>query len=207
MGGSMALIYAALHPERVKNLVLWATPIDFEKGGKLTLWSRRDAFDADAFVDAVGNAAPEQLQPAFDMLIPTWRLRQWTTFSRYGHLPVFVKQFVALARWTADNVEVPAEVFRVVARDLYQDNKLLKGGLRLGGREVRLDAIKASTLNLAAAKDHIVVPACAHQLAGRLGTTDVEEKAYPVGHLGLAMGPEALTVIWPHMMTWLASRS
>lgn len=207
MGGSMALIYAALYPDLVKNLLLWATPVDFEQGGKLTLWAKRDAFDADGFVNAVGNAAPEHLQPAFDMLIPTWRLRQWTTFSRYGHLPMFVKQFVALSTWTADNVEVPAEVFRVVARDLYQGNKLLKGGLMLGGREVRLGAITASTLNLASAKDHIVVPGCAHQLKGRLGTTDVDEIAYPVGHLGLAMGPEALTVIWPNMMSWLAARS
>ncbi len=207
MGGTMALVYAALYPSLVKNLILWATPVDFEQGGKLTLWSKRDAFDVDSFIESVGNAAPEHMQPAFDMLIPSWRLRQWTTFSRYGHLPIFVKQFVALSKWTADNVEVPAEVFRVVARDLYQDNRLLKGGLMVGGREVKLGAITAATLNLASAKDHIVVPSCAHQLKGRLGTADVEELAYPVGHLGLAMGPEALTVIWPNMMAWLAARS
>ena len=207
MGGTMALIYAARFPELVRNLVLLATPIDFEHGGKLKLWSEARAFDVDAFLDGRGNAPPEALQPAFDMLIPTWRLRNWTTFMSYGHMPMFVKQFTAILQWTTDNVEVPAEVFRVVARDLYQENRLVRGGMMLGGREVRLADVKASIYNAASKADHIVVPPCAHALNGRVASKDLTEIAFPCGHLGLSIGAEAHTVVWPAISTWLAERS
>lgn len=207
MGGTLALLYAALHPEKIRNLILLATPVDFSHGGKLRKWASRDSFDVQAFVDGVGNAPPSILQPAYGMLIPTWRARHWTTFFQMGHDPAFVKQFVAISKWTEDNVDLPADVFRLFARDLYQENRLVEGGLRIGGREVRLSSIRAPIFNAASARDHIVTPACAFKLKELVGSDEVEQVAFKSGHIGLSMGPQAHAVVWPTITRWLEARS
>jgi polyhydroxyalkanoate synthase len=207
MGGTLSLVYAALHPETVRNLLLLATPVDCSHAGKLALWADAKGFDVEAFVDGYGNATPEVLQPAFNLLIPTWRARHWSTFFRFGHLPVFVKNFVAVSRWTQDNVEIPAQVFKLWTRDLFQENRLINGGLRLGGREVALSDVRAAILNVAAEQDHLSPPASAHVLQGRVGSQDVQEVAWACGHLGLTLGPEAATQVWPAIIKWLGSRS
>src|SRR5438876_2312937 len=56
MGGAMSAMFTALHPERVRNLMLMASPIDFASDdGLLNLWTRRENFDVDKFIDAFGN--------------------------------------------------------------------------------------------------------------------------------------------------------
>src|SRR5437867_9295226 len=53
MGGTMTAMFAALHPERIQNLILLAAPIDFATNDSLlNVWSRPENFDVDKFVDA-----------------------------------------------------------------------------------------------------------------------------------------------------------
>src|SRR6516165_5909368 len=50
MGGTMSVMFAALHPNRLKNLILLAAPIDFDtRDGLLNLWTRPENFDVDRF--------------------------------------------------------------------------------------------------------------------------------------------------------------
>src|SRR5690349_24824322 len=71
MGGTMSAMFTALHPDRVKNLILLAAPIDFAtRDGLLGLWTRPENFDVDKFVDAFGNCPPEFLQSTFLLLRP-----------------------------------------------------------------------------------------------------------------------------------------
>ncbi len=77
MGGTMSAMFTALHPDRVKNLILLAAPIDFaDNNGLLALWSRPEYFDVDKFVDAFGNCPPEFLQ------VPSSSCARWATCSR-----------------------------------------------------------------------------------------------------------------------------
>ena len=63
-GGVFSLCYAALYPERVKNLILTITPVDFHQDqaegrlnhGLLNLWTRgMSAEDIDRLIEANGN--------------------------------------------------------------------------------------------------------------------------------------------------------
>ncbi|HNQ02226.1 MAG TPA: alpha/beta fold hydrolase, partial [Syntrophales bacterium] len=52
-GGTMSVIYAALHPEKVKNLVLTVTPTNFDHdAGLLNVWAR--SLDPDKLVASYG---------------------------------------------------------------------------------------------------------------------------------------------------------
>lgn len=53
-GGTFSVIYAALYPEKVKNLVTMVTPVNFDtKDDLLYFWAKY--FDVDSMVDAFGN--------------------------------------------------------------------------------------------------------------------------------------------------------
>ena len=50
-GGTMSVMYAALHPEKIKNLVLTVTPTNFDHdAGLLNVWAR--SLDPDKLVDS-----------------------------------------------------------------------------------------------------------------------------------------------------------
>lgn len=65
MSGVLALIRAALDKERVRNLVLLATPVDFHKAGVLAAWTNKEYFDVDRFVGTLGNVPAEMIQWSF----------------------------------------------------------------------------------------------------------------------------------------------
>jgi polyhydroxyalkanoate synthase subunit PhaC len=63
-GGDLALMYAALHPEKVKNLITIATPGDFDLDNSLlSVWTR--SMKEDYVLDAFGNLPGTLLNAAF----------------------------------------------------------------------------------------------------------------------------------------------
>jgi polyhydroxyalkanoate synthase len=92
-------------------------------------------------------------------------------------------------------------------RDFYQDNKLVTGELRYGGRAVRLETITCPLLAVGAVQDYIAPPACVRALLEVVGSRDKEYKELPGGHISLIAGRGALRQCWPHVSRWLAARS
>ena len=68
-GGNLALMYSALHPEKVKNLITIATPGDFDLDNSLlSLWAR--SMKEDSVLDAFGNVPGMLLNSAFNLRRP-----------------------------------------------------------------------------------------------------------------------------------------
>jgi poly[(R)-3-hydroxyalkanoate] polymerase subunit PhaC len=68
-GGDLALMYAALHPEKVKNLVTIATPGDFDLDNSLlSVWTR--SVKEDYLLEAFGNVPGMLLNAAFNLRRP-----------------------------------------------------------------------------------------------------------------------------------------
>ena len=77
-GGTFSLCYTALHPARVKNLIVMVTPVDFQIStallnmqGGCTLGA--EAVDINLMVNALGNIPGDYLNLEFLMLKP-WQL-------------------------------------------------------------------------------------------------------------------------------------
>ncbi|HEU4822850.1 MAG TPA: alpha/beta fold hydrolase [Nitrososphaeraceae archaeon] len=63
-GGDLALMYASIHPEKVKNLVTIATPGDFDLDNSLlAVWTK--AMKKDLLLDTFGNLPGVLLNAAF----------------------------------------------------------------------------------------------------------------------------------------------
>lgn len=110
-------------------------------------------------------------------------------------------------KWAKDYIPFPGECMRQVTKELSWGNKLVKDELELGGRPVRLGAIKRPFLHVCARFDHIVPYDCAAPLVEMVGSQDKEESVLDGGHVSLVAGRNALTRLWPRMSDWLKARS
>jgi polyhydroxyalkanoate synthase len=197
VGGILSTIYGALHPERMVSMINLATPVDFHRGGTLALWMDRRYMDVDLLVDALGNVPWPLMQVPFHLLKPTAQATKLVYAADRLWDERFLDSFLALETWANDNVSFPGECYRRYIRDLYQDNLLVQGKLRIGGRRVDLGRIACPLLSVAAHEDHIVPLESARAISAAVAHT--EEVLVDGGHIGAVVGYRASKTLWPRM--------
>lgn len=202
-GGVFSLCFAALHPDKVARLVTTVTPVDFHtRHDLLSHLARR--IDIDRWVDGGGNVPGECLNWLFAIINPgrcagrKYRER----LSRLGDQGQ-LETFLRMERWIADSPPQAGAACRQFVKDFYQQNKLVKGQVRIGGRRVDLENIAAPVLNVYAQQDHIVPPDAAKALAGCLGDVAYEELALPGGHIGIYVGAASQGPLPAAISDWL----
>lgn len=160
-------------------------------------------------VDVYGNIPANLIKASFRMLKLASEFSPVRYISLWQNLENdrFIEQFRAFDRWTIEHIDFPGEVFRQTMKDFVQGNKLIRGGLELGGRSLNLQAITKPFLAIAAEADHIVPLAAASMQTELVGSLDKSFIALPGGHVGLAAGRNARKVLWPRVAEWLNARS
>ena len=91
-------------------------------------------------------------------------------------------------------------------RWFYQENRLVRGTLEIGGRRVELGAVRAPLLNLYALEDHIVPPQACAVLERYVGSRDYSACALATGHIGMYVSRAARTEIPARISAWLQTR-
>ncbi len=205
MGATLASIHAALHPDETAALVNLAGPIDFSKGGLLTELVDPRHFDADSLVCA-GNLPPQLMQAGFVALRPTANLAKLVGWLDRASDPGFREAFEALETWAADNVPFPAAAYATYIRELYQENRLVRGEHRVLGRRVDLSSIRCPVFTVVSERDAICPPPAALALNERCGSKDASIVAVPGGHVGAVVGGKARSVTYPALAKWLLPR-
>ena len=216
-GGVFTACYAALFPEKVRNLALTVTPIDFHGdkrdpqagSGYMNQWARAlSPEDIDDLVDAYGAAPGSLVGFAFLMMNPLSNVTKYT-IDLVDVLDDDTKllNFLRMERWIADRPDHPGEVVRQWFKDLYQANKLIKDELVLGGRKVSLRAITMPVLNIYATGDTIIPVSCSKGVEQYFGTDDYTEVAVPGGHIGTFVGGKAQKILAPTLAEWFKARS
>jgi polyhydroxyalkanoate synthase len=216
-GGVFTACYAALFPQKVRNLAFTVTPIDFHGdkrdpqtgSGYMNQWARAlSSEDIDALVDVYGSAPGSLVGFAFLMMNPLSNVTKYT-IDLVDVLDDDTKllNFLRMERWIADRPDHPGEVMRQWFKDLYQDNKLIKDELVLGGRKVSLRAITMPVLNIYATGDTIIPVSCSKDVQQYFGTDDYTEVAVPGGHIGTFVGGKAQKILAPTLAEWFKARS
>lgn len=201
-GGTMSLCYTALHPERVANLVTMITPVDFRTPDNL-LSSWAQGLDVDRIAGA-GNV-PGALLNALFLALKPFRLMHQKYFHALdlAYDPAQLETFVRMERWIFDSPDHPAEVFRAFARDLFQQNRLVRGTFEVGGRRVDLRAITQPLLNVYGTKDHLVPPSASIPLGRLVGSRDYTALELDTGHIGMYVSRAAQSLP-ASIAAWLA---
>lgn len=207
MSGTLGVIYAALQPAAIANLLCFATPIDFAHMELFRTWAYPKHFDVDRLVAALSIIPPEITLGAFDLLRPANRtagvLNLWTNLWNDD----FVKSYRMFDRWAAETLPMPGEYFRQIVKKLLWENQLFHGKLEVGGSRVDLSAVTAPVLSIVAQHDHVVTHAAARPLVELVASAEREEIVSKGGHVSVVAGPSALRRLWPGIDEWLGKRS
>jgi len=205
-GGTFSAIYSALHPEKVKNLITMVAPIDFATNDSLLyVWGK--AMDVDLLIDTYGIVPGDLMNQSFQMLQPFT-----LTFQKYLNMvdtmadSETLAAFLRMESWIFDSPDQPGEVLRQNAKDLFQENKLVKGEFEIGGQRVDLKQISMPVLCIYADYDTLVPPVSSKKLLEYVGTRDKQELSYPVGHVGMFVSGKTQSTLAPRISEWLNQR-
>lgn len=205
MGGTLAAMYTALHPERVENLLLLGTPLHFRSAQLLYKWGTDPKmFRPDSIVEGWGMAPPWAFD-GYTLLTIESKLRRLA--SLYDNLDdqEFLDSYIAMEQWVNDNIPMAGSAFVEFCQGCFHENKLIEGRLEVGGRTVDLSSIKCPVLIIAGTSDHLVPP---ETTAAEKGPFPNQEAIlFPSGHIGLSVSRSSHKKLWPQVTAWLGPKS
>ena len=164
------------------------TPVDFHAGQSvISRWAGRggetgepSGVNVDRAVDALGIIPGDVLNIGFLMREPFG-----LNLGKYlGLLDLFdneykLHNFLRVEKWSFDSPDQAGEAFRQFIKDCYQQNKLIKGEMEIGGQRVDLRRVTMPVLNLHAQYDDLVPPESVEALGVSGGYRGLYDSLFP----------------------------
>jgi polyhydroxyalkanoate synthase len=210
LGGTLAAIFASLHPERVHGLVELEGPIEFGEGMIEALvaavpetLARMES--ADTVPGTLLDVASVQADPL------GFGAEPWLDLLASSPDPERRRLHLQVRRWTLDETPMAAALLDEVANRLYRDNQFAEGRLEVGGRLATPGAITAPVLGVLDPNSRIVPPSSIEAYRGRTRSSGVTLATYTgesgvvMQHVGVLVGRNAHRTLWPQIATWLQS--
>lgn len=206
MGGTFSVMFSALHPEKVLNLITTVTPTRFDiDTGLLNLWMRK--VPVDQLINTFGNIPGDMLNLGFLMLNPArLMIDKYVGFYELLDDKQFVENFIRMEKWIFDSPDVPGETFREFIKDCFQDNLLIQNKMVVGGKRVDLKKLTMPLLNIYGKFDHLVPPEACEQLTKKVGSKDTEDLCLNTGHIGIYVSSKYQREFVPKIAQWLMER-
>lgn len=206
MGGTFCVIYSALHPEKVKNLITTVTPTNFDTDkGLLHIWMK--GLDPDLLTDTYGNISGDVMNFGFLLLNPArLMIDKYVGFFEQMENKTFVENFVRMEKWIFDSPDLPGETFRQFVKDCYQKNLLIQNQLEVAGKRVDLKNITMPLINFYGKYDHLVPPEACELLSRKVGSKDVTDVCLDTGHIGIYVSSRCQQEFAPRISSWLKER-
>jgi polyhydroxyalkanoate synthase subunit PhaC len=217
-GGDLALMYAAIHPEKVKNLITIATPGDFDLDDSLlSVWTR--AIKENYLLNAFGNLPGMVLNAAFILRNPIEYSHKYFHFFEQPRSLEEAAEFFAIETWLYDSPPIIGEIYREFTEYCYKQNLLIKNKMRMeeeanddstnsSDKIINLKNINMPFLNIVAKRDDLVAPRSSKALNNILTEShDKDLIEFNSGHVGLMIGKNAHKELWPKVGGWLKKRS
>jgi polyhydroxyalkanoate synthase len=203
--GTYSMIYASLYPQKLKSLTTYVAPFDFNINScMLYTWTKY--IDVDAMVDSLGVIPGDMLDSSFGMLKPSMNISKYLGILDSLDDKDKVMNFLRMEKWKADLPSITGEMYRKYIKDLFRDNKLIKGELELGGRKVDLKNMTVPYLNVYATEDNIIPNESTLPIMDKIGSKDKKEYAFPGGHIGVFVGGKSQKELGPAVAKWVIER-
>jgi polyhydroxyalkanoate synthase subunit PhaC len=213
LGGTIAAIFAASEPQKVRGLVLLGAPLCFPPG-------------TSRFRDALVSMAPPKAMPPHVGVVPGSLLSQLSAlaspetfiWSRLLDAAFSITDAAAMdihariERWALDEVPIPGRLAHHIFRWLYSEDRLYRGTLRVHGQIIGPSDFRIPLLAVANAVDEVAPMASVKLFLESIPSRDVRFIRYPgeigVGlqHLGILIGRRAYASVWPEIISWLDQR-
>jgi polyhydroxyalkanoate synthase len=210
LGGTLAALFAALHPARVKGLVLAGAPLHFGQDVGAIDALAAVAPGGPALIAASGNVPGSWLSGAAFLAAPlTFGWSRWLDWvSSLANLPA-MQTYMRVERWTYDEMPLAQQLFKEVVELLYRQDRLMRGTLVVGGRRVGPELIEAPVLSIVDARCRLVPPQAVLPFHQAVGSAETQllwyqgDTGVALQHLGMLVGRQAHKYLWPEVIRWL----
>jgi poly(3-hydroxybutyrate) depolymerase len=208
-GGWMALTYAARFPAKVRKLVLAGAPVDIAAGR-----SRLSELAA----NTPSSVFKEFVELGDGLVLGHRMLKFWAPALGSGEIHRLLEPADAIDKapfrrlesrfrdWYAWTLDLPGAYYLQVVAQIFKENRLATGNFVALGRRIDLSKLHCPLFLLAARDDDIVAPeqifATEHLVDS--GHCPIAKVIAPCGHLGLFMGRNILSTVWPDIACWLS---
>ena len=205
-GGLLSTLYAALHPETVKNFISLTVPFDTSKQD-IPLSHFTSQVDPELVVNTFGNCPAWMMKLNFTSMSPIHHLlNKHVGLYRNKDRTGYAETFALFERWMNSDVPLAGQIFRELAKEVFQKNLLAQGQFTVGGRLVDVKNIRCPVLNVIGEHDDVVHPHASLPLTDATGSQDKQTLVFPAGHLGVIVSSSAHKKLWPQVATWLKER-
>src|SRR5581483_9360553 len=213
LGGTLATILTALHPDRVAALVLVEAPLCFAGAGGGALGPVLAALRLDALACRAGAIPGTALDWVAASAAPelfVWA--RWADRFASAANPAAWLLHHRVERWLLDEVALSGRLLADVVEQLYRTDALRRGTLTIGGRRIGPDRVPVPVLAVVDPVSRLVPPAAVLPFLAAARTRDTALLAHPaeVGtalpHVTALVGRRAHQALWPQILDWLEAR-
>jgi polyhydroxyalkanoate synthase len=205
LGGTLALLYAALYPDTVRRLVMLTTTVDGDVEGGIPWVAHRMGLAGEDY-DHPRLVPAAEVKSWFEMLAPGSNStlgRVSDLWERLDDAPERLREVRTMASWVDDVVPAPGRLLAELYRKLGPGaNGLMKGTATVGDRAVDCGAVTMPVLSVAAEKDTIAPPAGVDAVAKVVPHAKLLR--LPGGHVGIVAG-RAAAAMWKSTVEFLSS--
>jgi len=208
LGGTLAAMHAALHPQGLQGLVLIGAPLCFEPGVSRF---------RDSLVRLVPSTVPDTgvvpgsllsqvSAPAAPRSFVWERLMDAVLCTAD---PSAMAIHARVERWALDEVALPGRLVHQIVRWLYHEDRFCRATLRIRNTEIGPSSLDVPILALLNTADEIVPPASMMGFLDAIRDRNASVISYAgepgVGlqHLALLVGCKAYDQVWPGVIAWL----
>lgn len=215
LGGILATISTALHPQYVQGLILASTPLNFGSSiGTLGAVVAK-APPAQTITAQLGNVPGTVLNRASVRSDPQaflwdlWKDQIDSLVHASTADPEAWLNHLRVVRWTRAEMPMPQRLFEEVVEWLYRENRLILGTLQINGKPVTPEQIAVPLLSIVDKRCTIVPPEAVLPFHNKVKSQDTTILWYSgdIGvafhHVGMLVGRTAHQQIWPNVLYWM----
>jgi polyhydroxyalkanoate synthase subunit PhaC len=202
LGGIMSLLALAARPDLpVNSIALVASPFDFAQLRMFapirTMANITNGMFATLVYRALGGAPAPIVKRAFQLSSLDKYLTKPVAIATNLHDRDFLAQIEAVDAFTNNMTAYPGRTMGQLYHQLFRDNDLADGHLRLADQEIDLADVAVPVLAVAGKDDVLAPQAAVHHVRSLLtGAPEVQLKSGPGGHLGVLTGRAAAGTTW-----------
>ena len=203
LGGTLSLLYTALHPETVRRLVLLTTTVDGDVEGGIPWVAHRMGLAGESY-DNPRLVPAAEVKSWFEMLAPGSNSvlgRVSDLWDRLDDAPERLREVRTMASWVDDVVPAPGRLLAELYRKLGPGaNGLMKGTVTVADRSVDCQSVVMPVLSVSAEKDTIAPPTGVDAVLRIVPHAEILR--LPGGHVGIVAG-RAAAALWKRTVEFL----
>lgn len=207
LGGTLAALFAALHPRRFAALILLEAPTAFAHAGAFApLVAALSAMDLRKLTALVPGSLLD-LASVTASPVSFIAMRWLDGFASAGDARATIKH-LRVVRWTLDEFPMPAIFVGEVVDQLYREDRFMRGTLSIAGRAANPAAITMPVLNVMRPESLVIPPEMIRPFHEKIPNQNKRllrydgESGVALRHLGVLVGPTAHRQLWPQIREW-----